>query len=283
VTVRRREKDQWNKIKIMLNPVDTKQAWLGIEVDVQEDKVLTKQQLIKKGQGEKDDIFVLGYASSWSSSDKSDKPAAKKARTTEPDKDASGSAAGNSDPSNLSSSFAQVAWNFMEGLELFFYGTVAIEGSGNSVPLVAERHEGQGPFLSWQVFGKGWDTLMASEMPCLAFVVPAVKKGKSGKGDKMKTHQFLKEQGSSEPSGKSKSAEGKDIAEQAVMGKAAVKRKAKRKATTKESKNEQKLSDAITFVEAPLFLGFSCGGLAFYAYKFLNHFVCQIVHGGTGK
>ena len=99
----------------------------------------------------------------------------------------------------------------------------------------------------------------------------------------MKTHQFLKEQGSSEPSGKSKSAEGKEIAEQAVMGKAAAKRKAKRKATTKESKNEQKLSDAITFVEAPLFLGFSCGGLAFYAYKFLNHFVCQIVHGGTGK
>ena len=237
----------------MLNPVDSKQAWLGIPVTLGDGKVLSKQELISKSTAETSDtpIFVLGFASSWTQSDKpgekGDKPPAKKARIESDPKD--------SGPTE-SNAFLQVPWTFLEGFELFFFGTVGIEGAGNAVPLTSTREAANSPSLPWQIFGKGWDSLVSSEMPCLAFVVPAIKKAKSGKGDKIKATQFLKNAADGSAADQSKastSTSNKELADQAVLGKsAAAKRKPKRKPAAKEKKSDQTLSDAIKFVEAPL-------------------------------
>lgn len=245
----------------MLNPLDTKQSWLGVQVETDSDKVFSKEQLIKKS--EQEDVFVFGFASSWSGvseKDKSQAPPAKKQRT-ESAKDAGGTGGGTTE------SFIQVPWSFMKDFELYFYGTVGLDGAGNSVPLVTDNSGSTS--LPWHLFSKGWDNLMNSEMPCMAFVLPQVKKTKSGKADKIKTKQFMSGEASvADPKAKSKAKEdtagtattSQQLAEQVLLGKAA-KRKAKAKASSKSKKNDQVLSDAIIFIEAPLFLGFLCGVL----------------------
>lgn len=252
------EKDQWANVQIMLNPVDSKQAWLGVPVQLggfNGRKVLTKQELLARSQSESEPIFVLGFASSWTQSDKpnekGEKNPAKRAKIeSDPAKDAAAAPA----PTE-SNAFLRVPWDFMEGFQLFFFGTVGIEGAGNAVPLTSTREAANAPSLPWQIFGKGWDNLQSSEMPCLAFVVPGIRRAKSGKGDKIKATMFMKAaaDGDAAENSKASSTSHKDIADQAVLGKSAsTKRKPKRKAAAKEKKSDKTLSDTIKFVEAPL-------------------------------
>lgn len=242
----------------MMHPVDNKQNWLGIRVEsVKPGDVYSKKDLIQLGEGSGNAaLFVLGYASTWTMSD-SEKPAAKKQKTEASSKEGSGPG-----PSDAANAFIRVPWIFERDFKLFFYATVGIEGGGNSVPLIVEKTGlNDAPSLPWQIFGKSWDALNGSEMPCLSFVIPAVKKGKSGKGDKIKTGQFIKDGsaggGPASASAKAKASAAnncKEIADQIILGKPKAKAKTKKKAAPKEKKNDQTLSDAIKFIEAPMFL-----------------------------
>lgn len=261
------EETAWKQTNIMFNVLDSKQTWLGIKVEG--DKIFTKKELLEKG--ENNTIFVLGFASNWSANaEKASDKANKRLKTQSGD-----AKPADTDAATDQSVFMNVPWDFLKDFQLRFFGTVGLESKGAAVPLVTEKDKEMAPSLPWQLFGQGWDSLMGSEMPCLAFIVPLAKmKGKTGKASKIKTVQFLS---GSEPTSTggtgtgasaSKPTESDACEEMAAeaMGlsrKGGAKRKPKRKASKDKGTKSQVLSDSITFIEAPLLLRCSTSKIEF--------------------
>lgn len=265
-----RKKDKetmWPKLKVMLDPLDTKSTWIGY--DTSATKSYTKVDLVN--MSEKKAVIVSGWASTWKKeSGEKDKPS-KKAKI---EKAEDGTKTQN-DPNAADTAdcggdiFVQVGWDFLADFELRFFGSVALDGRGDSVPLVGEfSKENSTPKLPWQLFGQGWDSLMASEMPSPAFVIkPVSKSAKAGKASKIKTAQITdpgkgKKSGAVDVAGPScadlSQTAAVALAEEALgMAKASAKKKnKKRKASPQKKKNTAVLSDSIQFVEEPLPLGY---------------------------
>ena len=258
----------WPKLKVMLDPLDTKSTWIGFETSAT--KSYTKVDLIK--MSEKRTVIVSGWASTWVKESGEKDKTSKKAKIDKTEADTKNGPSAEADTADTADIGAdvlvQVGWDFLANFALHFFGSVGLDGRGDSVPLVGEFSQGNNTLqLPWQLFGQGWDSLMASEMPSPAFVIkPVPKSAKTGKATKIKTAQITnpgkgRKDGAAEAAGPAadlSQTAAVALAEEALgMAKASAKKKSKkRKASPQKKKTTAMLSDSIEFVEEPLPLGY---------------------------